>query len=142
MDKIKTLPFEWDLGQEEVALRVSSYANNGSLYIGLYNKTEEGFEPFGDLTVNLPSSDFYGRTNGAFIDHNFRKENLNFIEKNQLGTLLPIVGVSGFCKFARVAFDLERLKEFDREGVEQYLRQGPVRMEGTKKTKKREQIER
>ena len=142
MDEIKTLPYEWKFGTEEVVLEIGSYVNNGSLYIGLYSKTEDGFEPFGDLTVNLPESDFYGRTNGAFIDHNFPDENLMFIEKNQLGTVLPIVGSSGFCTFARLAFALERLKEFDREGVERYLSQGPVRREGMKKSKKHEQRER
>ena len=57
MDEIKTLPYEWNFGTEEVAVEVGSYANNGTLYIGLYSKTEDGFEPFGNLTVNLPESE-------------------------------------------------------------------------------------
>ena len=56
MDEVKTLGFDWEFGHEELALEVASYANNGCLYIGLHNKTEEGFEQFGDLTVNLPMS--------------------------------------------------------------------------------------
>lgn len=144
MDEIKTLPFDWEFGQEEVALVVSSYGDNGSLYVGLYCKEEDGFEPFGDLTVNLRENNLKGRSNAAFIDHDFSRDKLRFIKRHKLGTVLPEKGYSGFCEFSRVAFDLERLKEFDREGVERYLSEGPVQTEGTvlKRPRKREQAER
>lgn len=144
MDEIKTLPYNWEFGQEEVALVVSSYENNGSLYVGLYYKVEDGFEPFDDLTANLRVNNLRGRSNAAFIDHNFSKDKLRFIKQNRLGKVLPEKGYSGFCEFTRVAFDLERLKEFDRKGVERYLSEGPVQIEGTvkKRPKKREQAER
>lgn len=144
MDEMKTLPFDWEFGQEEVALVVSSYADNGSLYVGLYCKEEDGFEPFGDLTVNLRENNLKGRSNAAFIDHDFSRDKLRFIKRHKLGTVLPEKGYSGFCEFSRVAFDLERLKEFDREGVERYLSEGPVQTEETalKRPKKREQAER
>lgn len=144
MDEIKTLPYNWEFGQEEVALVVSSYENNGSLYVGLYYKVEDGFEPFDDLTANLRVNNLRGRSNAAFIDHNFSKDKLRFIKQNRLGKVLPEKGYSGFCEFSRVAFDLERLKEFDREGVERYMSEGPVQIEGTvkKRPKKREQAER
>lgn len=144
MDEMKTLPFDWEFGQEEVALVVSSYADNGSLYVGLYCKEEDGFEPFGDLTVNLRENNLKGRSNAAFIDHDFSRDKLRFIKLHKLGTVLPEKGYSGFCEFSRVAFDLERLKEFDREGVERYLSEGPVQTEGTvlKRPRKREQAER
>lgn len=144
MDEMKTLPFDWEFGQEEVALVVSSYADNGSLYVGLYCKEEDGFEPFGDLTVNLRENNLKGRSNAAFIDHDFSRDKLRFIKRHKLGTVLPEKGYSGFCEFSRVAFDLERLKEFDREGVERYLSEGPVQTEGTalKRPRKREQAER
>ena len=144
MDEMKTLPFDWEFGQEEVALVVSSYADNGSLYVGLYCKEEDGFEPFGDLTVNLRENNLKGRSNAAFIDHDFSRDKLRFIKRHKLGTVLPEKGYSGFCEFSRFAFDLERLKEFDREGVERYLSEGPVQTEGTvlKRPRKREQAER
>lgn len=144
MDEMKTLPFDWEFGQEEVALVVSSYADNGSLHVGLYCKEEDGFEPFGDLTVNLRENNLKGRSNAAFIDHDFSRDKLRFIKLHKLGTVLPEKGYSGFCEFSRVAFDLERLKEFDREGVERYLSEGPVQTEGTvlKRPRKREQAER
>ena len=89
MDEIKTLGFDWEFGHEELALEVSSYANNGCLYIGLHNKTEEGFDQFGNLTVNLPMSSMIPpEPNEAYIDHFLSKENLRFIKKHKLGVVL------------------------------------------------------
>ena len=119
MDEIKTLGFDWEFGHEELALEVSSYANNGCLYIGLHNKTEEGFDQFGNLTVNLPMSSMIPpEPNEAYIDHFLSKENLRFIKKHKLGVVLPEIGFSGYCAYAKVAFDMERLREFDPKGVE------------------------
>lgn len=130
MDEIKTLGFDWQYGHEEMALQVVSYANNGCLYIGLYNKTEDGFESFGDLTVNLPvSSMFPLEPNEAYISDFASRDKLAFIKKHQLGIILPEVGFSGYCSYAKVAFDLERLREFDPKGVEEHLRQGQAQPE-------------
>ena len=35
MDTKKTLRYNWEYGRETVAIRVSSYRNNGNLYVGL-----------------------------------------------------------------------------------------------------------
>lgn len=48
---------------------------------------------------------------------------LAFIKKHHLGVILPEVEFSGYCSYAKVAFDMERLKEFDPKGVEEHLRQ-------------------
>lgn len=124
MDEIKTLGFDWQYGHEEMAVRVASYANNGCLYIGLYNKTEDGLESFGDLTVNLPVSGMFSmEPNEAYISDFASRDKLAFIKKHKLGVVLPERGFSGYCSYAKVAFDMERLKEFDPRGVEEHLRQ-------------------
>lgn len=147
MDEIKTLGFDWEFGHEELALEVSSYANNGCLYIGLHNKTEEGFDQFGNLTVNLPMSSMIPlEPNEAYIDHFLSKENLRFIKKHKLGVVLPEIGFSGYCAYAKVAFDMERLSEFDPKGVEGYLQrrkeQDAPKKETKPKKRKHEQKER
>ncbi len=38
MDIKKTLRYNWEFGRETVAIRVSSYRNNGNLYVGLCHK--------------------------------------------------------------------------------------------------------
>ena len=147
MDEIKTLGFDWEFGHEELALEVSSYANNGCLYIGLHNKTEEGFDQFGNLTVNLPiSSMIPPKPNEAYIDNFLSKESLRFIKKHKLGVVLPEIGFSGYCAYAKVAFDMERLREFDPKGVEGYLQrrkeQDAPKKETKPKKRKHEQKER
>ena len=71
-------------------------------------------------------------------------EKLKFIKKHKLGVFLPEVGFSGYCTYAKVAFDMERLKEFDPKGMEEYLHgrnaQEPPEKEGKKR--KHEQKER
>ena len=147
MDEVKTLGFDWEFGHEELALEVSSYADNGCLYIGLHNKTEEGFDHFGKLTVNLPMSSMIPpEPNEAYIDHFLSKENLRFIKKHKLGDILPEVGFSGYCTYAKVAFDMERLRDLDPKGVEEYLQrrkeQDAPKKETKPKKRKHEQKER
>ena len=56
MDTKKTLRYNWEFGRETVAIRVSSYRNNGNLYVGLCHKEGRDWEDFGDVTINLPLS--------------------------------------------------------------------------------------
>lgn len=118
MDETKTLGYDWELGHEELFIEVNSYANNGSLYIGLYHM-EDGYpESYGDLTVNLPFS--VTKVNEAYIDDFSSDSKLQFIEKHKLGKLLPEKGYSGYVTYNKVAFDLDRLAEFDKDGVKEY----------------------
>ena len=52
MDTKKTLRYNWEFGRETVAIRVSSYRNNGNLYVGLCHKEGKEWEDFGDVTIN------------------------------------------------------------------------------------------
>ena len=127
----KTLKFNAPFGEEEVKLVVANYANNNRLYIGLLSRDEDDpdfFEPFDDLTVNLTVADLKN-PNEAFIDNNFSREKIQFIEKNKLGKVIPVTFQSGFCTFQAVAFDIERLREFAPEGVEEFLKMRGVKRE-------------
>ena len=76
----------YDSGEqpEEVFLRVSGYLDRDRLYVGIY-QTEYGYpELFSDLTVNLHHAPLNG-VNEAYIDHNFSKDHLRFIQKYKLG---------------------------------------------------------
>ena len=118
----KTLPFPWEYGQEEITLKVSSYAYGNGLAILMYRQEEGELELFDDLTVNLPGG--YGlEPQEAFISGDFTKDKLAFIEKNRLGNRLPGQARSGFATYTPVAFDLSRLVQYDREGVEEFCRQ-------------------
>ena len=45
-----------------------------------------------------------------------------FIKENKLGKVLPYTVRSGYAQYAAVAFDLEKLKEFDPVGVSEFKR--------------------
>lgn len=119
MNEQKTLKFEWEYGVEEVSLFVGAYQNGLGLYIGLRCKKDDLEEDFGDLTVNLPTG--VSNVKEAYINHFAEKDKLAFIRKYELGSVLPEYGYSGFCKYAKVAFDLERLAELDTEGTRRFL---------------------
>ena len=54
MNEEKKVPFKWEYGEETISLQLGMYANNQRLYIGMITHTEDGAEPFADMTVNLP----------------------------------------------------------------------------------------
>ena len=53
MNEEKKVPFKWEYGEETISLQLGMYANNQRLYIGMITHTEDGAEPFADMTVNL-----------------------------------------------------------------------------------------
>ena len=112
MEKPTKLIYDSGEQPEEVFLRVSGYLDRDRLYVGIY-QTEYGYpELFSDLTVNLHHAPLNG-VNEAYIDHNFSKEHLRFIQKYKLGRVLPETAASGYCTFQKVAFDLKKLAEYD-----------------------------
>ena len=136
MDTKKTLRYNWEFGRETVAIRVSSYRNNGNLYVGLCHKEGREWEDFGDVTINLPYQ--FLEPNEAFITGDFTKDMLHFIKEHKLGKVLNETGRSGYATYQKVAFDLARLAEFDPEGVAEHCRFAGIEVpkEKPQKTKK------
>ena len=72
MNEEKKVPFKWEYGEETISLQLGMYANNQRLYIGMITHTEDGAEPFADMTVNLPG---YSLDPGeAFISGDISKD--------------------------------------------------------------------
>ena len=89
--------------------------------IGMITHTEDGAEPFADMTVNLSG---YSLDPGeAFISGDISKDLLRFIKENKLGKVLPYQVQSGYGKYSAVAFDLEKLKAFDPKGVAEFRKE-------------------
>lgn len=114
----KKVLFKWKYGDKEVSLHVNRYLNNNRLYVGLRSYDKYGAEPFADITVNLMQYSL--QPNEAFISGNFSHYLINFIEEYKLGKLLPYTVQSGYGRFAAVSFDLDKLAEFDPEGVARF----------------------
>lgn len=120
MDETKKVPFKWELGEEIVSLEVGSYAYGDRLYIGMTCHGEDGPEPFADMTVNITAYSL--EPNEAFISGDISKDLLRFIKENKLGKVLPYTVQSGYGRYAVVAFDLDKLKEFDPKGIDEFKR--------------------
>lgn len=114
----KIVPFKWQLGEEMISLQVNSYLHGGGLHIGMTSHPEDGPEPFADMTVNIPGYSL--DPNEAFISGDISKDLLAFIKDNKLGKVQPYTVQSGYGKYSAVAFDLEKLKEFDLAGVKEF----------------------
>lgn len=120
-DELKTGTFRWDYEDTEIALYVASYHYGNGLYVEMFSRCEDGvdgWEPFDDLTVNLPG--YYLEPDEAYICADFSEDKLNFIKDYGLGEILPEKGHSGMEEYRLVKFNLEKLAEFDRVGVEKY----------------------
>lgn len=130
---IKTAPFHGPFGNHELTVTVCSYAVNKRLAVNLLCKEDGYWEPYASLTVNLPVEPL--RPNEAFVKCFDENQGLmDFILDNKLGKVLPgQEGYSGFCAYPKIAFDMEKLREFDPEGVEKYLRQSQQKKRTPKK---------
>ena len=117
-NNIKTIPFKRAHGEEIVSLEVSRYNNNDRLYVGMTSYTAGYPEPFADITVNIV--EYPLEPNEAFINGDISQDAINFIIENKLGTLLPYTVQSGYGRYFSIAFDLDKLAEFDPDGIAEF----------------------
>ena len=98
-----------------MTFRLSRYAENDNLYVGLIT-TEEGYaEPWSDLTVNLsvPCDE-----NCSFIDtNNNGDEIIDWLTSNNLGKLTGKVQPSGWCMYPEFEFNMEELGKHIKEEI-------------------------
>jgi len=115
--KGKVVPLKVAGRVENVSLRVRLYQTGVRLAILLYSIREKGIEEaYAKMTINVPSAPFELKENEAFIDTSILgKAFLTFIHENCLDTVISDNMLQGF---PLVAFDMEKLREFDPEGVE------------------------
>ncbi len=141
-EEVKKVPFKWFYDEENVtvSLHVADYALGNGLYIGMTSYSEDGPEPFADMTVNLPGYSL--EPNEAFISGDMSGDLLNFIIENKLGEVLPFEGKSGYGKYKAVAFDLEKLKEFDPKGVSEFMKDHGIPEKSEPSKKKNKETER
>ena len=90
MNEEKKVPFKWEYGEETISLQLGMYANNQRLYICMITHTEDGAEPFADMTVNLPGYSL--DTGEAFISGDISKDLLRY-------GFFPIFPLEGYFLF-------------------------------------------
>ncbi len=106
-------------GKVRLELEISSYMDNGRMYIGLVETGGEYQGHFADLTVNIsaPCPDYCG-----YVDTNNCPELEEFIKKHGLGEFTGLMGSSGFCSYPLYLFNPEKLREAAPEDMELFER--------------------
>ena len=92
-----------------ITFEISSYRYGSGLAIVMWC---DNHEPYSNLTVNL--EDFPTTKNRAFVDtNNLGEEIVDWIIENDLGELTGRVGVSGYCVYPEVEFNINKIKEHE-----------------------------
>ncbi len=97
----------------KLSLEISSYRNNNTLAIKAYEYDEE-FEcdfPCSNITVNLPHG--FADDHTQYVDTNNWPGIDEFLIDAGIAEDTDIMGVSGFCIYPLMEFNLERLKEYE-----------------------------
>lgn len=103
---------------ENLYLEVGEYFNTGRISILAYTKDDF----YGDITKNLPFTFLEDEQKGRFINQYTKSDGLEQKLKEE-GIIKKIVGREKYNMetYDEVIFDLEKLKEYDMEGVNKYL---------------------
>lgn len=109
MSTVKVVPFRCMGEVTMISLRVGRYEKGKHLAIEMFDS--DGI-PFARVTINIP--DFPLKNNEAFIDNTMITDDiLAFIREQRLGEVRSVSGIG----YKIVAFDMNRLAEFDSDGV-------------------------
>lgn len=107
---MKTLNWDpWGF-DNPITFRLSNYAENGNLYVGMITHADGYPEPYSDLTVNLSVK---CAENCAFIDINNNGDRIvEWLITNKLATLTGRIQPSGFCVYPEMKFDMVELAKY------------------------------
>lgn len=100
---------QWSEEPMDAVIVEDAYADNGRLYLGLWCKEDDYFEPWTDITVNLfgPISD----KNCAFVDINNCPDIVRFLEENELAAPTGKSRQSGWCFYPEYRFDMDKVRK-------------------------------
>lgn len=116
---MKTFKYNKYGNEYEMSLSVSYYEINGNLAIAMYVNSDNVWEPWSNLTVNLdPILD----KDCAYIDtNNNGEEIIAWIIRNRLAVPTGRIGYSGYCQYPEFRFHPEILQKIDLWGYGEYL---------------------
>lgn len=105
----------------DLTLKIYSYTDNNRLAILLYN--EEG-ELFNDLTINL-SNMFISDIDEGFIDDFINSKEFDIVKiLKRENVIVYSYGLMNYNygRYEYVKFNLDKLKEYDNEGYNNYMK--------------------
>lgn len=100
-----------------VRIKITTYTDNGYIYIGLVSVDGELEEPFADVTVNLGGDaiEYCG-----YLDTGNLPELEAFITENGIGEHTGFTKKSGYNEYPFYVFNARRLQALCPQGVAQY----------------------
>lgn len=117
--KTEALEFRSPYGcTENVRIRVGSYADNGSLYVGL---VEEDGGAFTDVTVNLPESVALPPFHAAVKCYGENAGMAELLMENRIGVPTGKTVSLSFNTAPEFRFYRERLEQLSVNGLEEYI---------------------
>ena len=106
---MKTYKLEYYGKTYDLAPIIGEYSYGKRLAIRLVDVNDDN-TPFAILTVNIPEENLKNK-NCAFVDNNNFPLCLRFICENKLGKPTNRIGISGYCVYPEIEFDLDKLNE-------------------------------
>lgn len=97
----------------DICFTTDSYVNNGRPYVGILCKEagEDFWEPWSDLTVNLPDEQPSSKT-CAFIDVNNNAPGLEeWLKQNNVATPTGMYGMSGWCMYPEYRLNMAVIQQ-------------------------------
>ena len=115
---MKIFDFEKDGTAYRMKLDIRTYSN-GNLALAMHIHTDDGWEPWNILTVNLG---FLLEKDTAYIDTNNNGESvLAWIIRNKLAVPTGKTARSGYCTYPQYRFRESALREIDPDRKKKYL---------------------
>lgn len=98
----------------EVKFELDNYSNNGRLYVGLvcFDPEFEDWEPYGHITTNIDFPITHKETCGFVDINNMGEDIVKWLIDNQFARLSGNIGVSGFCEYPEMVFNIDKIKEY------------------------------
>ena len=113
---MKTLDYEspWTGEILKACFATDRYVEGNGIYIEMltYNNEYEFYEPWCDITVNIPYSAKL-KENECFVDTNNCEGIDRWLFENGIAKYTGRSGSSGFCRYPIMVFDMDKVKEYE-----------------------------
>ena len=100
---------------DNLYLIISSYKNNGRIYLGI--ETED--ELYDDITINLSDRSLYSNDT-VFVNNDMTQDMRSFLEKKGIIGKTIDVTYYNMGKYDLVKVNFDKLKQYDPDGFKEY----------------------
>lgn len=110
------LKYEAYGNEYDIYFEIGEYYGTDNTAVRMYCVGEYGYEPFANMTVNIPMFVPVDKRH-ACLDVNNLHGIADWVEKNNLGTPTGMTVSSGWCEYPVYVLNIEEIKKHMLEGV-------------------------